>query len=133
MAKSEAYARIKADVFTIVRAIPRGQVTSFALIGEFLDVVPRQVAFLLALRNDAEREESPWHRVVGTDGSLGTPKFNAYGKGQAELLRAEGVTINAKGQVAGFDARCFVPTTTTTGVTPTPRAQVVRGRASRDV
>lgn len=121
MAHSTAYAHIKADVFTIVRAIPRGQVSSYALIGDFLEVVPRQVAYLLALRNDTERETSPWYRVVGADGALGTPKYDACGTSQADLLRREGVPVNDTLHVSDFATRCFVPTTPATGVRPTPR------------
>ena len=87
MPKSEAFARIHRDVMTIAAAIPAGRVATFADIGTFLDVVPRQVAFLLARRNDPERETAPWHRVVADDGALGRPKYDAWGRAATPVSR----------------------------------------------
>lgn len=48
MPKSESFARIKADVLAIARAIPPGRLTSFWAIGSHLDGAPRHVAYILA-------------------------------------------------------------------------------------
>jgi methylated-DNA-protein-cysteine methyltransferase related protein len=121
MPPSAAYARIKSDIYTIACAIPAGRVTTFAAIGAFLDVVPRQVAYLLALRNDAERESTPWYRVVSDGGVLGKPKYDALERTQSELLAAEGITV-LSGKVIDDFARCFfAPTVKNTGVVPTRR------------
>jgi methylated-DNA-protein-cysteine methyltransferase related protein len=125
MPQSEAYARIKRDVMTIARKIPPGRVTTFAAIGAFLDVVPRQVAYLLALRNDEDRESVPWYRVVSDDGALGrTPKSDAHGRSQAELLTADGILVD-RGQVSDFEKRVWQPTTRNTGVKPVRRADAM--------
>ena len=55
VSKSPAYARIKRDVYAVARAIPAGRVATYADVARFLDVIPRQVAYLLALRNDVMR------------------------------------------------------------------------------
>lgn len=119
---SPAFVRIHGEVMQVVARIPKGRVATFADIGAFLDVVPRQVAFLLARRNDPAREAVPWHRVVSDDGALGRPKFDAHGRSQAELLAADGVVLGPDGRVPLTGRRRFVPTTRTTGVTPTPRS-----------
>lgn len=120
MPPSAAYARIKRDVYAVAGAIPRGRLTSYRAIGEFLDVVPRQVAYLLALSGDEERERVPWHRVVGDDGALGRPKRDFHGRTQAELLAADGVTVE-RGVVREIERRWWEPTTKATGVVPVPR------------
>jgi methylated-DNA-protein-cysteine methyltransferase related protein len=97
MAKSAAFARIKADVLRIVQAIPAGKVLAFADIGRHLDVAPRHVAYILTMLPDAEKALIPWHRVVGESGALGKPKFDADGVSQAELLRAEGHVLEDGG------------------------------------
>jgi methylated-DNA-protein-cysteine methyltransferase-like protein len=93
MAGSAAYARIKAQVLTIVDAIPPGRVTTHRSIGEHLDVMPRHVAYVLSQLDDASKMVHPWHRVVSADGSLGVPKRAPDGATQAELLRAEGILL----------------------------------------
>jgi methylated-DNA-protein-cysteine methyltransferase-like protein len=121
MPKSPAFQRIHGEVMQIARKIPKGRVSTFAAIGNFLDVVPRQVAFLLARVNDDARESSPWYRVVADDGSLGTPKYDARGRSQRELLEAEGIVFTAEGKVSALARRLFTPTQRNTGVKPTPR------------
>ncbi len=132
MAKSEAYARIKADVYAIARAIPVGQITTFVALGEFLDVVPRQVAFLLALRNDEAREATHWHRIVSDGGVLGRAKYDAFGRTQASLLQADGLNVGPTGRVIDFERHFFAPTIDNTGVVPTPRASVSATRSKKN-
>jgi methylated-DNA-protein-cysteine methyltransferase related protein len=120
MPGSAAFARIHRDVMAIVARVPRGRITTFAAIGAFLDVVPRQVAFLLARRHDPAREAVPWWRVVGVGGALGREKRAADGRTQAALLQAEGLELDG-GKVVEERSVLFVPTTRNTGVTPTPR------------
>jgi alkylated DNA nucleotide flippase Atl1 len=65
MAKgSPHFARIKKDVLTIVAAIPAGRLVSYKDIGEWLDVMPRHVAYILALLDPVDRAHLPWQRAV---------------------------------------------------------------------
>ncbi len=121
MAKSEAFARIHHEVMQVAAAIPHGRIATFADIGAFLGVVPRQVAFLLARQNDPVREATPWYRVVAEDGSLGRPKHDAWGRSQRELLEAEGLRFDASRRLVGLETLRFAPTTRNTGVTPNLR------------
>jgi methylated-DNA-protein-cysteine methyltransferase-like protein len=132
MPGSTAFQRIKADVLAVTRRIPPGRVTTFAAVGAYLDVMPRHVAYLLALPNDVERETAPWYRIVGDAGRLGRPKRDFHGRTQAELLASEGVALTPEGVVAEFAARFHPITAETAGVVPTPRsADAARTSARR--
>lgn len=102
---SPFYARIKADVVKIVGAVPAGRVVSFADIGAHLDVMPRHVAYILAMLPDIEKATLPWHRAVGADGSLGVPKGGADGTPQRALLEAEGAAFDTEGCITDVAAR----------------------------
>jgi methylated-DNA-protein-cysteine methyltransferase-like protein len=99
VAKSPAFARIKADVLRIVAAIPPGRVATFRDIGAHLDAMPRHVAYILATLGHAEQAAIPWHRAIGGDLTLGTPKANGFGIGQAALLGEEGTGFDARGRL----------------------------------
>jgi 6-O-methylguanine DNA methyltransferase, DNA binding domain len=71
--------------------------------GEYLDVMPRNVAYILSRLADSEKVVYPWHRVVSGDGSLGTQRKNPDGTSQAELLRAEGVLVSGNKLGPNFD------------------------------
>ncbi|HZF74813.1 MAG TPA: MGMT family protein [Acetobacteraceae bacterium] len=103
MSGSPFFARIKGDVLRIVSAVPPGRVVTFADVGAHLDVMPRHVAYILAQLRPEEQTRTPWHRAVSADGTLATPKENAFGISQAELLREEGVTRDAAGRIARFE------------------------------
>jgi methylated-DNA-protein-cysteine methyltransferase-like protein len=64
MAKSPFFARIKADVLTIVASIPEGEVLTFRDIGAHLDVMPRHIAYILKMLDTEERAAFPADRVV---------------------------------------------------------------------
>ena len=70
--------------------------------------MPRHVAYILSQLEDNEKFVYPWHRVVGGDGSFGSPKSNPDGTSQAELLRAEGILISGKRIATSFE-QVFVP------------------------
>lgn len=120
MAKSAAFARIKAGVFAITKAIPAGKVTSFKAIGAHLDVMPRHVAYILATLTNEEKVEIPWQRVVGDRGKLERVYSNPDGVTQAELLTAEGISLVGM-QIQGFDDVFFIVNEATTGVLPIQR------------
>lgn len=104
MPRSKAFRGIKRDILLITATVPAGNVTTFASVGDYLSVVPRQVAYILATLTAEEQRSVPWHRVVGLEGHLGKPKADAGGRTQAELLEAEGVSV-ADGKVLAFATR----------------------------
>jgi methylated-DNA-protein-cysteine methyltransferase-like protein len=93
MAKSAAFARIKAQVLQVTASIPAGKVCTYQSIGAYLDVMPRHVAYILAQLDPATKFAYPWYRVVAGDGTLGVTKRGPDGATQAELLAGEGVQV----------------------------------------
>lgn len=91
MPKSEAFTKIKADVLEITKNIPAGRVTTFVAIGEYLNVVPRHVAYILSTLSHEEADEVPWHRVVADNGVM---KTNPRGVAQKTRLESEGLTFD---------------------------------------
>jgi alkylated DNA nucleotide flippase Atl1 len=91
---------------------------TFAEVGAHLDVMPRHVAYILATLTEIEKATLPWHRAVAADGGLGAPKRGADGTGQAALLAAEGVVLDAGGRVADLAARRIAVAALPHGVSP---------------
>jgi methylated-DNA-protein-cysteine methyltransferase related protein len=121
MPRSAAYLRIKTAVFAVVTAIPTGRVTSFRAIGDHLDVVPRHVAYILAMLSADEKEDIPWYRVVSDNGKVDQTRTNALGITQRELLEAEGVTFTTQGQICHYTRLFFSVDEASTGVSPVER------------
>ncbi len=107
MAKSAAFARIKKEVLTLSQQIPLGQVSSYSLIGEILEVMPRHVAYILAMLSEQERESVPWHRVVANHGEIKTTAHR-WQASQMTLLEAEGHAIEHN-CIQNFTAKLFTP------------------------
>jgi methylated-DNA-protein-cysteine methyltransferase-like protein len=102
MAGSPNFKRIKSEVLGIVQDIPRGHLSTFAAIGNELDVVPRHVAYILAMLTDDERKTLPWHRVLSAIGTINRSK-HGRGEEQAHLLALEGFEIRKSGKVVDFE------------------------------
>jgi len=77
-------------VYTLVRKIPRGKVTTYGRIAKRLRMIPRVIGWALHANKD---RGVPCHRVVDRNGRL-APNF-AFGgdKEQRLLLEKEGVTF----------------------------------------
>lgn len=129
MAKSAAFARIRADVLAIVRAIPAGRVATFKAIGAHLDVMPRHVAYILRMLSPEEKATIPWHRAVADSGVLDTPKFDGAGQSQADLLAAEGWLIDDQRALTGFARRQVTIASLGSGV-PRQTRRDTAGRAA---
>lgn len=104
MAGSPFFARIKSDVIAIVAAIPPGRVVTFSDIGAHLDVMPRHIAYILTMLDDAERMALPWHRVVAKDGRLLVSETSAWPSPQAAQLLDEGIVVLREGRLADLAA-----------------------------
>lgn len=94
MAKFVDYARIKRQVVALVARIPAGSLSTIADVGAYIDVLPRDVAYILAMLDDGEREVLPWHRVVAADAKLSRNPERA--RAQQKLLTAEGIECDVK-------------------------------------
>jgi methylated-DNA-protein-cysteine methyltransferase related protein len=87
-------------VYAVVARIPRGQLATYGQIAELIGVwgAARQVGW--ALRRLPLPSEIPWQRVVNAKGQI---SFNPSREGsdwiQRELLLAEGIPVDAAGQL----------------------------------
>lgn len=79
-------------VHDVVRAIPPGQVLSYAQVARRAGRPghARQVARALAGSDDPRL---PWHRVLRADGRIGLPPDSAAHAEQVARLRAEAVVV----------------------------------------
>lgn len=91
--------RCFAEIYRLVRRIPRGRVASYGDIAALCraNVSARVVGWALAVCPS----DVPWHRVVNRDGRLTIGRRALWLQHlQRDLLRAEGVTFLAEDQVA---------------------------------
>lgn len=111
MAKpSPHFARIKQDILAIVITIPKDRLTTYKAIGEYLDIMPRHVAYILS---DSLVDIVPWHRVVAEQGQLTKGRRADH---QKQLLLQDGFSIDRKGFVAGFESAFILPSQLDTSV-----------------
>jgi methylated-DNA-protein-cysteine methyltransferase-like protein len=97
---SKEYSPFYEKVYTVVRRIPKGKVTSYGRIAEMLESrgAARQVGYAMSAlknrENDPRYADVPWQRVVNHEGHI-VIKGSEHGRFyQAELLREEGVEVS---------------------------------------
>lgn len=100
-------------VLSLLCQVPRGHVTTYALMARHLGSSPRAVGN--AMRRNPFAPEVPCHRCVATGGGLGGFKgqWPRDGEGitldeKKVLLRQEGVRMDAAGRVLGTPFAGFV-------------------------
>lgn len=87
-----------AEIYAVVRAIPRGRVATYGQIAELAGIPAGHRVVARAMRECPAR--LPWHRVVGKQDAR-RAKISilepAHAKEQRARLRAEGVVFDANG------------------------------------
>ncbi|MDP9312818.1 MAG: MGMT family protein [Chloroflexota bacterium] len=81
-------------IFTCVRQVPPGSVTTYGTVGALVGCPARVVGYALHHLRSVERPDVPWQRVINARGGIST-----YGSVQRELLEAEGVAFDPNGSV----------------------------------
>jgi methylated-DNA-protein-cysteine methyltransferase-like protein len=83
-------------VYRIVRRIPRGRVMTYGEIAYILGegYTPRTVGFVMHGAGD----NTPWHRVINSQGSCSTGRVVLPSDKQQRMLEAEGIQFDAKGR-----------------------------------
>lgn len=103
MAKSTAFARIRAEVIRLVGLIPAGRFTTYGSIATHMNCNPRHVAQVLSRLTEEEAASLPWHRVVAADARISRSMEPELATRQKALLEAEGMEIDAKGSIVDAD------------------------------
>jgi O-6-methylguanine DNA methyltransferase len=86
------------SVLTIVSRIPRGSVLTYSEVASLAGNKKASRAVGTIMANNADKN-IPCHRVVKSDGSIGT--YNGLqGKSKIALLKKEGVKFTTSGKVA---------------------------------
>ncbi|KUI53220.1 Methylated-DNA--protein-cysteine methyltransferase [Cytospora mali] len=100
-------------VLSLLCQVPKGQVTTYALMSKHLNSSPRAIGN--AMRRNPFAPEVPCHRCVATGGMLGGFKgqWPKDGEGitldeKRMLLRKEGVKFDGNGRVLGTPFSAFV-------------------------
>ena len=84
-------------VYQIVRRIPRGRVMTYGQIAVILGqgYTPRTVGFVM---HGADEKQTPWHRVINSQGRCSTGGVVLPSDKQQRMLVAEGVEFNEHGR-----------------------------------
>ena len=84
---------LRDEFYAVIRRIPPGRVSTFGWVARMAGRpgAARQVGWALAAL--AEEDQVPWWRVIQAGGTL--PEHRSGPARQAELLRAEGVTVSS--------------------------------------
>lgn len=96
-AKSKPDRQYRERVYEIVRKIPRGRVMTYGQIAYILGegYTPRTVGFVM---HGADENQTPWHRVINSQGRCSTGRVVLPADKQQRLLEREGVKFDASGR-----------------------------------
>lgn len=84
-------------VYKLVRRIPAGKVMTYGQIAYLLGehYTPRTVGFVM---HGANEENTPWHRVINSQGACSTGRVVIPADKQQRMLEAEGIEFNKRGR-----------------------------------
>jgi methylated-DNA-protein-cysteine methyltransferase related protein len=119
-AKSKPDPKYRERVYRVVRKIPRGRVMTYGQIAVILGqgYTPRTVGFVM---HGANETNTPWHRVINSQGRCSTGGVVLPADKQQRMLEAEGVKF-----VGGkCDLEIFLWRPKKTG-----KAETAKGRAA---
>lgn len=121
MSRSPFFARIKRDVLTIIATVPPGRVVTFKDIGQWLDVAPRHVAYILSRLDAGQASGIPWHRAVPEIGVIDVARRDANGMRHSDALQAEGVTVATDGRILDLGRKVIAVADLPHGLPPQTR------------
>ena len=96
--RASGYAPFTSRALRILRGIPRGKVATYGLVAAAAGspLAARQIVRIL--HSLSRRERLPWHRVIGSRGSIRLRRGLGF-ETQRALLRKEGVRVTQGGRV----------------------------------
>jgi methylated-DNA-protein-cysteine methyltransferase-like protein len=81
------------DIWHVIAAIPRGQVSTYGNVARAAGLPGRARMTAYALRMAPQDLALPWYRVLGAGGKIVFPLNSKHFREQARRLRAEGVEV----------------------------------------
>jgi O-6-methylguanine DNA methyltransferase len=81
----------KDKVYSLLKKIPEGRVTTYGLLAKAAGFHPRTVGMLMKKNKDSTN--TPCYKVVRSDGSIGGYSVTGGAKKKIALLRKDGITI----------------------------------------
>ena len=95
--KREPDPKYRERVYKIVRRIPRGRVMTYGQLAYMLGqgYTPRTVGFVM---HGADESNTPWHRVINSQGKISTGCIVLPTDKQQRLLEREGVKFDERGR-----------------------------------
>ena len=84
-------------IYTLVRQIPTGRVSTYGQIAHRIGCSARQVGYAMAVT--PKEEGIPWHRVVNSRGSISLRSNGLTDKRQRHFLEQEGILFSIKGVI----------------------------------
>ena len=85
-------------IYNLVRQVPPGYVTTYGRIARLASCTARTVGFAMAALPTGDNV--PWQRVINSQGKI-SPRTDGEGNIlQRDLLEAEGIQFDQKGQVS---------------------------------
>ncbi|GGQ06543.1 MGMT family protein [Shewanella litoralis] len=82
-------------IWFIVNLIPHGSVLPYGIVADLAGLPGRARYVSRALKLAPEHLLLPWHRVINSQGKISFAKDTEPFRTQQELLRLEGITVNA--------------------------------------
>lgn len=87
-------------IYTIVRQVPRGKVTTYGQVARIAGRCSAQmVGFALSALRSREEEDVPWQRVINSKGEISSHGIGLGSVIQRQLLEEEGVGFDLEGRV----------------------------------
>lgn len=96
------------DVYQVVRLIPRGRVTTYGAIAEYLGLKSSARMVGWAMNSAHSITDVPAHRVVNRYGLLTGKHHFSSPQAMQQLLEAEGIQVE-NDQIANFDKLVWYP------------------------
>lgn len=85
------------DIYSLVKRIPPGCVTSYGRIARIINCGAREVGYAMAAT--PSDQGIPWHRVVNSKGEISFRKDGRRDTRQRQLLTNEGIVFDEKGRI----------------------------------
>ncbi|RLV58650.1 MGMT family protein [Parashewanella curva] len=81
-------------ILMVVDMIPEGKVTTYGQVADLAGLPKRARLVSKALKSSPPSRNTPWHRVINSQGKISLPKDSHGYRTQIELLRCENIEVN---------------------------------------